>query len=126
MNAEVTKAFVGFHGDEDFGLGLFVHCKTPNGEGMMEGRYLPVRPRDSKHHKDDTPLGEIIRGWLDATGVKRVDQMPGRFVRLELPESMSAVPIRVGHIVSDDLWFSTAAIMEEWGVRMARATEVKG
>lgn len=121
VNAEVTNAFVGFHSSEGQHLTLVVHCKTGDGEGMMEGHYYMAHPRNSQHHQDDTPLGEVIRGWLEAAGVERVDQMPGRYVRLELPDQMSAIPNRVGHIVDEGLWFSTHKIMSAWGDRLTEA-----
>lgn len=120
VNAEVTKAFVGFHGRENAALGLVVYCKTPHGEGMMEGHYNIVLDEYHSKRRIDTPLGDVIIAWLRATGVKRVDDMRGRFVRLELPDPMSAVPLRVGHIVSEDLWFSTATMMQDWGARIAK------
>lgn len=121
VNAVVTKAFVGFHGRENVALGLVVYCKTPNGEGMMEGHYNIVLDEHCKNRECYTPLGDVILAWLRASGAKDVGGMVGRYVRLELPDPGSAVPNRVGHIVDEGLWFSTAAIMEDWGARLIAA-----
>jgi hypothetical protein len=121
VNARITRAYVGFYGVDNQFLGLVVHCETGHGEGMMEGHYYPVHPRHSKHHREDTPLAEMIRGWLEASGAESVDDMVGKYVRLDLTEQWSATPNRVGHIVDEGFWFSTKEIMNRWGERMDAA-----
>lgn len=115
LNAKITRAYVGHSGYQDAMLGLYVEAKFSNGwSGLLEGHYTMCLPPDWKHFERYTPFGYVIECWLQATGARNIEDMVGKVVRVELPDGISSVPIRVGHAVEDDKWFSTEEICEEW------------
>lgn len=117
MNAQITSAEVRFGGYQGQMLSLYVAVKFDDGfAGMVEGHYSPYLPPSWAHHRESCPLGHIIYCWLQATGCQSVAEMGGKAVRIELSDSdrMSSVPLRVGHIIDDDKWFSTKEICERF------------
>lgn len=117
-NAVITSANVQMGGYQDQMLSLYVCVKFEDGcSGMVEGHYSLYLPPSWGHHKELCPLGHIIYLWLQAAGVTNVQDMVGKAIRIDL-ESLSlgasCVPNRVGHIVDNTKWFSTAEICDRW------------
>jgi hypothetical protein len=121
LNAVVQSAWVGYGGYQDRMLGLYVTVKF-EGSGclMVEGHYSLCLPESFKHFKEGTPLGLVIMRWLEATGVRKVEDMVGKPIRVESAREWCNYEdvIRIGHIIESDKWFSTREICKAWEARL--------
>lgn len=112
LNARITYADVclGGRGDDLVNLKVVVDFQGGLG-GMVEGHHAVYLPPDYDHHNPMSLLAHIIHHWLVVTESSSVKKMVGKVIRLEMEKgSYSSIPLRVGHILSDDLWFSTEEI----------------
>jgi hypothetical protein len=118
INAKIHSASVGMGGYQETMVSLDIVANFGGSmSGMVEGHHSLYLPPSYTHHSILTPFAHIVYLWLEATGAKSVADMVGKTVRLEMEDvgaGASCIPIRVGHIVDDDKWFSTDEICKAW------------
>ena len=114
VNGKIESAKVGLGGYQDVMVTLAVFVKMSNGfSGMVEGHHTHYLPPSFAHHDQKSLLAHIIYLWLEATGASDINGMVGKTVRLEMEKGFgSSMPIRVGHIVDEDKWFSTSDLLK--------------
>lgn len=112
LNARITYADVCLGGRDDDLVNLKVVVDFQGGSGgMVEGHHALYFPPDYDDHNPMSLLAHIIHHWLAVTESSSVRGMVGKIIRLEMEKfSNSSIPVRVGHVLNDDLWFSTDEI----------------
>lgn len=110
QNAQITSASVRLNDRDILEFSVCVDFEK-FGSGKVEGHWALYLPPSFTHHNPMSLLGHVIWHWLRVTDSQNIGEMVGKIIRVETESLMSTVPIRVGHPIKDDRWFSTGDIV---------------
>lgn len=113
VNAEIEETFLG---REEHGiLTCFLHLKG-NGFGVgIGGRALDEYDKNKKRRIATQEGFELIELILDVVGVKKWEDLVGKYIRIELSEiGIGYKATRIGNLTKDD-WLDFEKFFDERG-----------
>lgn len=113
VNVEIEETFLG---REEHGiLTCFLHFKG-NGFGVgIGGRALDEYDKNKKRRIATQEGFELIEHILDVVGVKKWEDLVGKYIRIELSEvGIGYKATRIGNLIKDD-WLDFEKFFDERG-----------